>query len=283
MMRIAVFPNVDKPAAGEVLKRIIAFFSDKDTELMLPLDESRFFGLEEYGVAEIEKQEADIALSLGGDGTLLGVCRRYGSHPVPVCGINLGTLGFMADIELGELEDMLRRILERNYRIEHRLLLAGYVQSEGERRFLGHAINDVVITKGGVARMLHLGLAINEVHLIDYKADGIIVSSPTGSTAYSLSAGGPIMSPSIPALLLTPICAHTFNMRPLVIGEDDVVHIKIAAVHQDILVTFDGQESFRLLPGDEVIVRKSKVQASIVKFQDKDYYQILRTKLWKES
>ena len=282
-MRIAVFPNVDKPASGEVLKRIIGFYSDKEVKLMLPLDESRFFGLEEYGVAEIEQQSADIALSLGGDGTLLGVCRRYGSHPVPVCGINLGTLGFMADIELGELEPMLQRILERNYRIEHRLLLSGHVSSEGESRFLGHAINDVVITKGGVARMLHLGLAINNVHLMDYKADGIIVSSPTGSTAYSLSAGGPIMSPRIPALLLTPICAHTFNMRPLVIGEDDVVHIKIAAVHQDILVTFDGQESFRLLPGDEVMVRKSKIQASIVKFQDKDYYQILRTKLWKES
>ena len=282
-MRIAVFPNVDKPASGEVLKRIIGFYSDKEVKLMLPLDESRFFGLEEYGVAEIEQQSADIALSLGGDGTLLGVCRRYGSNPVPVCGINLGTLGFMADIELGELEPMLQRILERNYRIEHRLLLSGYVNSEGESRFLGHAINDVVITKGGVARMLHLGLAINNVHLMDYKADGIIVSSPTGSTAYSLSAGGPIMSPRIPALLLTPICAHTFNMRPLVIGEDDVVHIKIAAVHQDILVTFDGQESFRLLPGDEVMVRKSKIQASIVKFQDKDYYQILRTKLWKES
>ena len=282
-MRIAVFPNVDKPASGEVLKRIIGFYSDKEAKLMLPLDESRFFDLEEYGVAEIEKQKADIALSLGGDGTLLGVCRRYGSHPVPVCGINLGTLGFMADIELGELESMLQRILERTYRIEHRLLLSGYVNSEGESRFLGHAINDVVITKGGVARMLHLGLAINNVHLMDYKADGIIVSSPTGSTAYSLSAGGPIMSPRIPALLLTPICAHTFNMRPLVIGEDDVVHIKIAAVHQDILVTFDGQESFRLLPGDEVMVRKSKIQASIVKFQDKDYYQILRTKLWKES
>jgi len=282
-MRIAVFPNVDKPASGEVLKRIISFYSDKEVKLMLPLDESRFFGLEEYGVAEIEQQSADIALSLGGDGTLLGVCRRYGSNPVPVCGINLGTLGFMADIELGELEPMLQRILERNYRIEHRLLLSGHVSSEGESRFLGHAINDVVITKGGVARMLHLGLAINNVHLMDYKADGIIVSSPTGSTAYSLSAGGPIMSPRIPALLLTPICAHTFNMRPLVIGEDDVVHIKIAAVHQDILVTFDGQESFRLLPGDEVMVRKSKIQASIVKFQDKDYYQILRTKLWKES
>ncbi len=283
MLKIAIFPNVDKTDAAKVLRRIISFYRDKEAELMLPLDEARFFGLEEYGVPDIESRGADIALSLGGDGTLLGVCRRYGDEPVPVCGINLGTLGFMADIEPGELEVMLQRILDHDYQIEHRLLLAGYVQSEEERRFLGHAINDVVITKGGVARMLHLGLAINDVHLIDYKADGIIVSSPTGSTAYSLSAGGPIMNPNVPALLLTPICAHTFNMRPLVIGEDDVVHIKIAAVHQDILVTFDGQESFRLLPGDEVMVKKSQVQASIVKFQDKDYYQILRTKLWKET
>lgn len=283
MLKIAIFPNIDKPDAAKVLKRIIGFYRDKEAKLMLPLDEARFFGLEEYGVPDIEGQGADMALSLGGDGTLLGVCRRYGSHPVPVCGINLGTLGFMADIELSELEVMLQRILDHDYRIEHRLLLSGYVQSEGKSRFLGHAINDVVITKGGVARMLHLGLAINDVHLIDYKADGIIVSSATGSTAYSLSAGGPIMNPNVPALLLTPICAHTFNLRPLVIGENDVVSIQIAAVHQDILVTFDGQESFRLLPGDEVVVRKSDIKAGIVKFQDKDYYQILRTKLWKET
>ena len=222
-------------------------------------------------------------MSIGGDGTLLGVCRRYGAMAVPVCGINIGTLGFMADIELSELETKLQKLLDGDYRIEHRLLLAGFAKSDGEERFLGHAINDVVITKGGVARMLHLGLSINDSHLMDYKADGVIVSSPTGSTAYSLSAGGPIMSPSIQALLVTPICAHTFNIRPLVVGEDDVVHIKIAAIHQDILVTFDGQESFRLLPGDEVTVMKSTVQAGIIKFEDKDYYQILRTKLWKNN
>jgi NAD+ kinase len=249
----------------------------------MPVDESRYFDLEAYGVEDIEHVPADLALSIGGDGTLLGVCRRYGAYAVPVCGINIGTLGFMADIELGELENKLQKILNRDYRIEHRLLLAGFVKSDGEERFLGHAINDVVVTKGGVARMLHLGLSINDSHLMDYKADGVIVSSPTGSTAYSLSAGGPIMSPSIQALLVTPICAHTFNMRPLVVGEDDVVHIKIAAIHQDIIVTFDGQESFRLLPGDEITVMKSNVQAGIIKFEDKDYYQILRTKLWKNS
>ena len=278
---IAIFPNVSKPQAPEVLRRILQFYQDKDVCLMLPVDESRYFDLEYLGVPDIEKKAADIALTIGGDGTLLGVCRRYGAAAVPVCGINIGTLGFMADIELSELETKLQKLLDGDYRIEHRLLLAGFAKSDGEERFLGHAINDVVVTKGGVARMLHLGLSINESHLMDYKADGVIVSSPTGSTAYSLSAGGPIMSPSIQALLVTPICAHTFNMRPLVVGQDDVVHIKIAAIHQDILVTFDGQESFRLLPGDEVTVMKSTVQAGIIKFEDKDYYQILRTKLWK--
>ncbi len=280
-MRIAVFPNVDKPNAGAVLDRIFRFFSERDVQLMLPMDEARFFGCAEtYGVENIEQAPANMALSLGGDGTLLGVCHRYGRNEVPVCGINIGTLGFMADIELDELEDRLEKILVGGYYIEQRLLLAGFVKSNGRERFLGNAINDVVVTKGGMARMLRLGLSINETHLMDYKADGIIVASPTGSTAYSLSAGGPIMNPTIQALLVTPICAHTFNMRPLVVNEHDVIHIHIAAVHQDILVTFDGQESFHLLPGDEVVVRKAQQSARIVKFEDQDYYQILRTKLW---
>ena len=115
------------------------------------------------------------------------------------------------------------------------------------------------------------------------EADGIIISSPTGSTAYSLSAGGPIVNPNVRALIVTPICAHTFNIRPLIIQEDDAVHVAIASIPQDIIVTFDGQVCYRLLPGDEVVVRKSEAQAEIIKFEDKDYYQILRTKLWRPA
>lgn len=122
MQTIAVFPNVSKPQAAAVLQRIFTFYQDKDVRLILPIDESRFFDREEYGVPDIEKMPADIALSLGGDGTLLGVCRRYGSMAVPVCGVNIGTLGFMADIELDELETKLQKILDGDYRIEHRLL-----------------------------------------------------------------------------------------------------------------------------------------------------------------
>ena len=282
MLTIAVFPNIHKPEAPRVIQRILDCFADKDARIIMPLEEARFFRRAGYGVPDIENVPTDIALSIGGDGTLLGVCRRYSHHAVPVCGINIGTLGFMADIELDELEKKLQKILDGDYIIEHRLLLAGYVISDGKKRFLGHAINDIVV-KGGVARMLYLGLTINQSHLLDYKADGILVSTPTGSTAYSLSAGGPIMNPNVRALIVTPICAHTFNLRPLVIREDDTVHIQIARVQQDIIVTFDGQQVFRLLPGDEVIVQKSNAQADIVKFEDKDYYQILRTKLWKQN
>lgn len=281
MKTVAIFPNVTKPEAPEVIRRIIKYYSDKDVRFLMPVDESRFFDLEQYGVADIAKEPVDFALSIGGDGTLLGVCRLYGLNSVPVCGINIGTLGFMADIELDELETKLGKLLAGDYQVEKRLLLAGFLQSEGHKRFLGHAINDIVLTKGGVARMLQLGLYINDTHLIDYKADGLIVSTPTGSTAYSLSAGGPIMNPNINALLLTPICAHTLNMRPIAISDTDVVRVKIAAVHQDIIVTLDGQESFRLLPGDEVTVAKAQEVASIIKFEDKNYYQILRNKLWK--
>jgi NAD+ kinase len=280
MFKIAVFPNVDKENSGMVLRRIVSFYKHKEVELIMPMDEALFFGYEKLGAVNIDEQFFDMGLSIGGDGTLLGVCRRLNKQNIPVCGINIGSFGFLADIELSEIESKLEKILHHVYHIEERLMLAGFVKSGDETRFLGNAVNDVVVTKGGVARMLHLGLSIDGCRVADYKADGLIVSTATGSTAYSLSAGGPLINPKIKVLLVTPICPHTFNVRPMIIDENEEVCIHIAAVHQDILVTFDGQESFRLLPGDEVIVRKAVTSAKIVKFEDKNYYQILRTKLW---
>ena len=279
MMQIAVFPNMSKRRAGEIVERIFNFYKNKDVRLVMPATEARQFHKEEYGLPCVERVHVDMALSIGGDGTLLGVCRRFDDQGVPLCGINLGTLGFLADIEPRELESRLAKILAGEYRVERRLLLSGYVRNDLGEKFLGNAINDVVITKGGVARMLRLGLYINRTHLMDYKADGIIISSPTGSTAYSLSAGGPILNPNIRALLLTPICAHTFQMRPLIVNEDDEVLIKISAI-QDVMVTLDGQVSHQIQPNDEVVVRKATATAQIVKFDDKNYYDVLKAKMW---
>ena len=147
----------------------------------------------------------------------------------------------------------------------------------------GPGVHDVVIGKGGLSRMLSLSMRIDDTMINDYKADGVIVSTATGSTAYSLSAGGPIVNPSVPALLITPICPHTLDARPMIIPDDEEVQIYIAAVHQDIQMTFDGQESFQLLPGDVVYIRKGKNPARIIKFGDKNYYDTLKSKLWGNS
>ena len=279
MLQLAVFPNMSKRRAGEIVERIFNFYQNKNVRLVMPATEARHFRKDEFGLPCVERVHIDMALSIGGDGTLLGVCRRFREQGIPVCGINLGTLGFLADIEPKELELRLGKILIGEYFVENRLLLSAYIRNGMTEKFLGNAINDVVISKGGSARMLTLAVSVNETHLMNYKADGVIVSSPTGSTAYSLSAGGPILNPTIRALLLTPICAHTFQMRPLVVSEDDEIKIKIAAAH-DLVLTLDGQESFQIQPSDEIVVRKSKKTAQIVKFADKNYYEILKAKMW---
>lgn len=281
MLTVAIFPNLIKPETRQVLLRIRKFFSARDARMILSRERAVEFGMEEYGVDDIEHLPADFALSLGGDGTLLGICRRYAENPVPVCGINMGTLGFMADIEQNELEEKLEKLYEGSYHIEWRPFLAGYVTKEGAEHFLGYAINDIVVTKGDVARIISLGLTVNKTPLVECKADGFIVASPTGSTAYSLSAGGPIINPMVKGLILTPICAHTLNIRPLIIREEDVVHIHLLDMRQSIIVTLDGQETTTIHPDDIVTVKCSDVRAGIIKFEDKDYYQTLRTKLWR--
>jgi len=281
MLTVAIFPNLIKPETRQVLLRIRKFFSARDARMILSRERAVDFGMEEYGVDDIEHLPADFALSLGGDGTLLGICRRYAENPVPVCGINMGTLGFMADIEQNELEEKLEKLCEGSYHIEWRPFLAGYVTKEGAEHFLGYAINDIVVTKGDVARIISLGLTVNKTPLVECKADGFIVASPTGSTAYCLSAGGPIINPMVKGLILTPICAHTLNIRPLIIREEDVVHIHLLDMRQSIIVTLDGQETTTIHPDDIVTVKCSDVRAGIIKFEDKDYYQTLRTKLWR--
>ena len=281
MLTVAIFPNLIKPETRQVLLRIRKFFSARDARMILSRERAVEFGMEEYGVDDIEHLPADFALSLGGDVTLLGICRRYAENPVPVCGINMGTLGFMADIEQNELEEKLEKLCEGSYHIEWRPFLAGYVTKEGAEHFLGYAINDIVVTKGDVARIISLGLTVNKTPLVECKADGFIVASPTGSTAYSLSAGGPIINPMVKGLILTPICAHTLNIRPLIIREEDVVHIHLLDMRQSIIVTLDGQETTTIHPDDIVTVKCSDVRAGIIKFEDKDYYQTLRTKLWR--
>ena len=281
MKTIAVFPNTDKIESAGVLKRIMDFFADKDVRLVMLREPAEKFGYPELAVKKKDIQKADIGLSIGGDGTLLGVCRQLYAKDIPCCGINIGNVGFLADIEVPELESRLQKLLDDQYYIEERTVISSSQFSRGEKKFLGHALNDIVIGKGGVSRMLHLGVSVDGCRMTDYKADGVIVSTATGSTAYSLSAGGPVINPAVKALLITPICPHTLEVRPMVISDEDYVRIHIAAVHQDIQITLDGQESYPLMPGDEITVRKAKNAAKIIKFEDRNYYYTLKNKLWR--
>ncbi|MBP2633506.1 MAG: ppnK [Firmicutes bacterium] len=281
MFTIGVFPNTDKTNADLVLKRIVDFYKTKKVKLLLPQKAADELGYAHLGTENLLEEKIDIGLTIGGDGTLLNACRKVADRDIPVCGINIGRLGFLADIELAELESKLDKILNNDYRIEERLMIAAIIKREKTMTYVGSAINDIVVTKGGFARMLTLGLSIDDYLVANYQADGLIVSTSTGSTGYSLSAGGPIINPSLKLLLVTPICPHTLNARPMIISQDEEVRINIAASHTDIVLTFDGQDSYCLLPGDEVIVKKSPLIAQIIKFEDKNYYHTMRTKLWK--
>lgn len=281
MLTIGVFPNTNKKNADKVLKRIVDFYKTKEVRLLLPKESAVKFNYSNLGVDHIVEENLDLVLTIGGDGTLLNACRKVAMKNIPVCGINIGRLGFLADIELFELESKLEKILHKDYHIEERLMLMALLKRGDKMHDVGSAINDVVVTKGGVSRMLSLGLSIDNYPLANYQADGIIVSTATGSTGYSLSAGGPIINPRVKLLLVTPICPHTLNARPMIIAEEEEVRIHISASHKDIVLTFDGQDSCFLLPGDEIIVRKSITSAKIMKFEDKNYYQTMRTKLWR--
>ena len=285
MKTIAIYPNINKDESAQVMERIHSYFADKQDRVRIVMSRSiaEMFNCPEYGIDDLDNEPIDLGLSIGGDGTLLGVCRKLYTRKIPACGINIGRVGFLTDIELTELESRLDNLLNGEYQVVERTVISGSVLSQGNRRMLGHAINDVVIGKGGLSRMLSLSMRIDDTMINDYKADGVIVSTATGSTAYSLSAGGPIVNPSVPALLITPICPHTLDARPMIIPDDEEVQIYIAAVHQDIQMTFDGQESFQLLPGDVVYIRKGKNPARIIKFGDKNYYDTLKSKLWGNS
>lgn len=278
-MKIGIFPNYTKKESKSLLDRIVKFFIEHDAQVVLAEDMAKFFNYEDLAVNDILQADIDVGLSIGGDGTLLGVCRLLAPQGIPVCGINIGNLGFLADIEITELENKLCKILSGKYNIEQRLMLAGYIKKGDKLTLAGYAVNDIVITSAGVARMVGLQLELDAYKVADYRADGLIVSTPTGSTAYSLSAGGPIINPKAKVLLVTPICPHTFYVRPMVINETEQIDIKVKDTRQQVILTFDGQAVYPINSDEQILISKAPFLAQIIKFDDKNYYKILLNKL----
>ena len=228
-------------------------------------------------------RDVQLFIVLGGDGTLLSVARAMGARQIPILGVNLGSLGFLTDVALPQLYRALESILAGDYVVQSRIMLDAVLRRDGQMRTRQTVLNDVVITKGAIARIIEVEVRINDEPVAMVRADGIIVSTPTGSTAYSLAAGGPILYPGLGSMLITPICPHTLTQRPVVISDHSTVDLTLRGEPDEVYATFDGQASEVMETGDTVSVHKSRSAVKLVNFPGDEYFQLLRHKLrWAE-
>jgi NAD+ kinase len=234
-------------------------------------------------VAHVESDNlaaaVDLVLVLGGDGTMIATARMIGDEEVPVLGVNYGSLGYLTEFRIEELYDALEMILADNYRLDKRVMLAVELQRGADVVTRNRVLNDVVINKSALARIIEIEAYLNKQFVSSFRADGLIVATPTGSTAYNLSAGGPIIFPSMNAVVITPICPFTLSNRPLVVPEDAVIELLMKTDQEDVSLTLDGQVGFPLRVDDRVVIRKSRTTFNLIQPSNRNYFDVLRDKL----
>jgi NAD+ kinase len=221
----------------------------------------------------------DLVIVLGGDGTLLKAVRLYGAQEAPVLGVNLGGLGFLTEIGLDELIPIFDQVFQGDYQTETRMVLTARIIRSGKDHPCVPFLNDMVINKGALARIIDLETSIDGLFLTSYRGDGLIVATPTGSTAYNLAAGGPILHPSLKTIILTPICPFTLTNRPIIVQDDSLIEIRLGSKAKEVWLTFDGQVGYPLEVGDIVRVQKAEKAIRLIKNPFLNYFEILRTKL----
>lgn len=280
MLTVGIFPNLYKKNTINVAKGLINWFMDRGYLVKLSKEVAELLNMSHLSTEADELiGKIDMAVTLGGDGTLLGVARRIAPYKIPILGINMGHVGFLTEIELSDLYTDLECFNRKEYNIDVRMMLEAKVVRNKQvlKEFL--ALNDVVVTKGPFARLIRLKTYANEAYVDTYPADGLIISTPTGSTAYSLSAGGPIINPDMNLLLLTPICPHTLQSRSIILSKDDVIKVKVLADHPEVMLTVDGQQGYKLLPKDTVIVNRAAFSTRLIRIKKRSFYDVLRKKL----
>lgn len=223
--------------------------------------------------------DADLILVLGGDGTMIATARMMGDREVPVLGVNYGGLGYLAEFRIEELYTALESILSGNYRLDQRVMLDVQLLRGDEKVTSNRVLNDVVINKSALARIIEIEANLNGQFVNSFRADGLIVSTPTGSTAYNLSAGGPVIYPSMNAVVITPICPFTLSNRPIVVPDDAVIELCLKTEQEDVALTLDGQVGFPLNVEDRVAIRKSETTFNLVQPMNRNYFDVLRDKL----
>jgi NAD+ kinase len=234
-------------------------------------------------VKEVEAENlaatVDLMLVLGGDGTMIATARLTGDEEVPVLGVNYGGLGYLTEFRIEELYGALEMILADNYRLDKRVMLDVELHGAEGNVIRSRVLNDVVINKSALARIIEIEAYLNKQYVSSFRADGLIVSTPTGSTAYNLSAGGPIIFPSMNAVVITPICPFTLSNRPLVAPDDAVIELVMKTEQEDVVLTLDGQVGHPLKVGDRVVIRKSRTTFNLIQPSNRNYFDVLRDKL----
>ena len=276
--KVGLLINPQKPQALELGKRLLRWGSENGVTFLAPPHEAAVLGVP--GVSDEEwKNQAEFAVVLGGDGTFLRAARYVLGKDIPLYGINVGRLGFLASGDPNQAEENIQTILQGHFSTQKRRLLKGTITRGGSLVHEVYALNDLVVTKGAFARVITLQISVGDRPLSLMTGDGLILSTPTGSTGYALSAGGPIVPPHVPCMLLVPICAHTLYARAMVFGDEDTIQVVPRGDHRDMMLTQDGQLGYELLPGDCISVSLSREKwVNMVLLQDKDYYDLLLEK-----
>lgn len=276
---IGLLVNTQKPKALELATRLLKWGKDQGVNFLLPPHEASVLGIPGYS-DERWHRDIDFTIVIGGDGTFLRAGRYVLDSSIPLYGINVGHLGFLASGNEQKAEEEIMMILEGKHRIEERHVLEGKVWRGKNLKYTVYALNDLVLTKGAFARVIHVEVRVEDKFFAQLPTDGIIVASPTGSTAYSLSAGGPIVPPHVPCIVLSPICAHTLYSRPVIFGREDRITLIPKGDHRDLVLTQDGQLGYEILPSDRIeISLSSEKTVKLIMLEGRDYYDLLQEKL----
>lgn len=275
---VGLIINTRKKQPVKLGKELIAWLAEKGVDVLSPEEDAQQLGIKACTQTDLNNRVQAIIV-LGGDGTFLRAARYVCNSGVPLLGVNLGFLGFLTEIETSELYTGMEKLLNQEYYLEERMMLKAEVYRNGVCQGSAYVLNDVVVNKGSLSRIVTLETFLEEQYVTTFTGDGIIISTPTGSTAYSLSAGGPIAFPEMKVTIVTPICPHSMHVRPLVVPSDKVIKVIIKSQRPDASITFDGQFGFTLTADDEIFISQADINTRLIRLKKHDFFEVMRIKL----
>jgi NAD+ kinase len=281
--RVVVVAKIGPPEGARITAELADWLTQRGVEVIFDSETARALDRENSPTRKRVPPDVDLAIVAGGDGTLLSIARSATPHEIPILGVNFGSLGFLTELQPDEVFEGLEDLLAGRYTVEERQTLRVRLQRKAEREREYAVLNDAVVTKSALARMVTIGVRVDAQHVATYTSDGLIVASPTGSTAYSLSAGGPILDPRMRAFVIAPICPHTMNHRPLVVPGEVCIEVSLHDDDEEVYLTLDGQIGFPFSAADRLVVDTHPHPVRLVRVSGLSFFEVLRRKLrWGE-